>query len=69
MENKTKFYEVVLKCPLNDPLSGCAFNRYRQMSITKLIEVTQRMDPAELDNLLAQHNECKSKRKTNKLAS
>lgn len=69
MENKTKFYEVVLKCPLNDSHSDCAFNHYRQMPITKLIEVSQKISSAELDELLAHHNECISKRKTNKLAS
>ncbi len=69
MENKTKFYEVILKCPLNEPHNECVFNPFRQMSITELIDVSQKMDSAELKNLLEHHNECISKRKRNKLAS
>lgn len=69
MENKTKFFNVILQCPINDPHNDCVFNHYREMSITQLIEVSQKMDSAELDNLLAQHNRCLRKRMISKLAS
>lgn len=69
MEKKTKFYEAILKCPFNDPLDDCVFNRYRKMSIVDLINISYHMESAELDNLMAFHDECVSKRKSNKLAS
>lgn len=69
MENKSKFYGAILKCPFNDPLDDCVFNRYREMSITELINTTHQIDPTELDSIMAYHNECVSKRKSNKLAS
>lgn len=69
MEYKTKFFGAILQCPFNDALDDCVFNRYRKMSITELINATHQMDLKELDSLMANHNECVSKRKSNKLAS
>lgn len=69
MENKTKFFNVILQCPINDPDNDCVFNRYREMPITELIEVSQALKPAEIEYLLARHTECLNKRKANKLAS
>lgn len=69
MENKTSFYRVILKCPLNDPLDDCIISKYRNMSIVELIEESRQMTSSELENLLDQHSECVRKRKSNKMAS
>jgi hypothetical protein len=69
MENKTKMYEAILQCPFNDALDDCAFNCYRNMSIVELINTTHQMDIRELGRLMAYHNDCVNKRKSNKLAS
>ncbi len=69
MENKTKFYGAILHCPFNDPLDDCAFNCYRKMSITELINTTHHMNYAEMKRLMDYHNECVSKRNSNKMAS
>ena len=69
MKDKTKFLETILKCPFNDPMDDCAFNRFRKMSITDLIKTIQQMDPTEYDRIMACHNKCLDKRNSNKLAS
>jgi hypothetical protein len=69
MKNMTNLYEIILECPLNDPLNSCIFSRYRRMPVPELIDVSHQLDSEGLKTLLDRHHTCLNKRKTQKIAS
>lgn len=62
MNNKSRFFELILNCPFNDPLKDCVINPYRKMLLSELIEVTSKMNKEEVAALLDSSEECKRKR-------
>lgn len=68
MEINTRFFELILQCPFEDPTNECVFNKYREMPLYDLIEESRSMSYAEKDLLLSSHNECQRKRKQCKIA-
>src|SRR5690554_6792365 len=58
MNNRSRFYNLILNCPLNVPVKDCVFTPYRKMSISELMN----MKDSEIFKILKNHDDCMKKR-------
>jgi hypothetical protein len=62
MNRKVYLMSLIISCPLNDPVESCPFNKFRDISILKLIEKTNSLSPEEVLLLANEHKMCLRKR-------
>ncbi len=54
---------LIISCPLKEPLASCLFNKFRDISILKLIENTDSLTEEEILLMAKEHKECFKGRK------
>jgi hypothetical protein len=68
MKSHNRFYELILKCPCDQPLNSCIMEKYRKMPITQLIEISREMTSGEMNELVNRHDSCIGERAWHKTA-
>jgi len=63
MNRKVYLMSLIISCPFKEPLASCPFNKYRDISILKLIENTNLLTEKEIILLANEHKECLQNRK------
>ena len=62
MNRKVYLMSLIISCPLNDPVESCPFNKFREISILKLIEKTNSLSAEDVILLANEHKICLRKR-------
>lgn len=62
MDRKVYLMSLIVSCPLETALCDCPFNKFRDISILKLIEITHNLTEEEIISIANEHKKCLKRR-------